>query len=78
MQTCNGFIIPKFIEGSTCFERHTAHYQELQTVLAVSGLYTYVVCGRCPAWTTTDHHLGIYTIGCKFSLELLMMIGMPL
>jgi len=23
------FIIPKFIEGSTCFERHTAHYQEL-------------------------------------------------
>jgi hypothetical protein len=23
------FIIPKFFEGSTCFERHTAHYQEL-------------------------------------------------
>jgi hypothetical protein len=23
------FIIPKFIEGSTCFERHIAHYQEL-------------------------------------------------
>jgi hypothetical protein len=23
------FIIPKFIEGSTCFERHTAHHQEL-------------------------------------------------
>jgi hypothetical protein len=23
------FIIPEFIEGSTCFERHTAHYQEL-------------------------------------------------
>jgi len=22
-------IIPKFIEGSTCFERHTAHHQEL-------------------------------------------------
>jgi len=22
-------IIPKFIEGSTYFERHTAHYQEL-------------------------------------------------
>jgi len=21
------FIIPKFIEGSTCFERHTAHHQ---------------------------------------------------
>jgi len=24
------FIIPEFIEGSTCFERHTAHHQELQ------------------------------------------------
>jgi hypothetical protein len=23
------FIIPKFIEGSTCFKRHTAHHQEL-------------------------------------------------
>ena len=23
------FIVPKFIEGSTCFERHTAHHQEL-------------------------------------------------
>jgi len=23
------FIIPKFIEGSTCFETHTAHHQEL-------------------------------------------------
>jgi hypothetical protein len=22
-------FIPKFIEGSTCFERHTAHHQEL-------------------------------------------------
>jgi len=32
-------IIPKFIEGSTCFEQHTAHHQELQTVLAASGLY---------------------------------------
>ena len=23
------FIIPKFIEGSTCLERHTANHQEL-------------------------------------------------
>jgi len=22
------FIIPKFVEGSTCFERHTSHHQE--------------------------------------------------
>jgi hypothetical protein len=26
------FIIPKFTEGSTCFERHTSHHQELYTV----------------------------------------------
>ena len=60
-------IIPEFIEGSTCFERHTAHHQELQTVFAASGLYTNVVTGRCPgwvgtphpAWTTTGHHMGI-------------------
>jgi hypothetical protein len=41
------FIIPKFFEGSTCFERHTAHHQELQTVFAPSGLYAHVVTGRC-------------------------------
>jgi hypothetical protein len=33
------FIIPKFIEGSTCFERHTDHHQELQTVFAASWVY---------------------------------------
>jgi hypothetical protein len=27
------FIIPPFIEGSTCFEEHTAHHQELQLYL---------------------------------------------
>jgi hypothetical protein len=29
MQLVIEFIIPKFIEGSTCFERHTARHQEL-------------------------------------------------
>jgi hypothetical protein len=41
------FIIPKFIEGSTCFELHTAHHQKLYTVSASSDLYTHVVTGRC-------------------------------
>jgi hypothetical protein len=40
------FIIPKFIEDSTCLERHSAHYQELQIVFAASGLYTHVVTSR--------------------------------
>jgi hypothetical protein len=29
MQLVIEFIIPKFTEGLTCFERHTAHHQEL-------------------------------------------------
>jgi len=29
MQLVIEFIIPNFIEGSTCFKRHTAHHQEL-------------------------------------------------
>jgi hypothetical protein len=28
-----------FINSSTCFERHTAHHQELKTVIAASGLW---------------------------------------
>jgi hypothetical protein len=47
MQLVIEFIIPEFIEGSTCFERHTAHHQELQTVYAASGFYTHVVADRC-------------------------------
>ena len=48
MQLVIEFIF-KFIEGSTCLERHTAHRQELQTAFAASGLYIHVVTGRCPA-----------------------------
>jgi hypothetical protein len=29
MQLCNGIYYSKVFEGSTCFERHTAHHQEL-------------------------------------------------
>ena len=54
------FIIPEFIEGSTCFERHATHHQELQTVFAASGLYTHVVTGRCPVWVGTG--LGIVPV----------------
>jgi hypothetical protein len=47
MQLVVEFIIPKFIEGSKCFELHTAHHQELQTLFAASALYTHVVTCRC-------------------------------
>jgi len=40
IELCNIIYFQKFTEGSTCFERHTAHHQELQTVFAASGLYT--------------------------------------
>ena len=55
------FIIPKFTEGSTCFERHTPHHQELKTLFAASGLYTHAVTGRCQgsALTKAGHHMGI-------------------
>jgi hypothetical protein len=41
------FIIPKFFDFSTCFERHSAHHQELQIVFAASGLYAHMMTGRC-------------------------------
>jgi len=44
------FIIQKFTKGSKCFERHSAHHHELQTVFAASGLYIHVVTGRRPGW----------------------------
>jgi hypothetical protein len=46
-------LFQKFIKGSTCFERYTAHHQKLQTVFAASGLYTHVVTGCCPGWVRT-------------------------
>ena len=46
MQCVIEFIIPKFIEGSTCFERHTAHHQELQN--CVCSLWFIYPCGDRP------------------------------
>ena len=59
MQPCNS-ITQKFIEDSTCFGRHTAHHQELQTAFPASGLYTHVVTGRCPGWVANGS--GISTV----------------
>ena len=65
------FIIPEFIEGSTCFERHTAHHQELQTVFAASGLCTHVVTGRCPGLVGTL----FWNFGKKRSITRLHLVG---
>ena len=50
------------------------------------SLYTHVVTGRCPGWVGTGVAMlgnsrlphGYINTGCKYSLELLMMSGMPL
>jgi Cys-tRNA synthase (O-phospho-L-seryl-tRNA:Cys-tRNA synthase) len=41
------FIIPVFLNCSTCFGRHTAYHQELKTVIAASG-FTYGFGCRLP------------------------------
>ena len=44
-----------FIQSSTCFGRHTAHYQEHKTALAASG-FTYVEgCWACSCWTLSEY-----------------------
>jgi hypothetical protein len=47
------FIIPKFFKGSTYFELHTAHHQELQTVFAAFALSAH------SPLATAGHHVGI-------------------
>jgi len=47
MQLRNRIYYSKDFKGSTCFERQTAHHQELQTVFAASGLYAHMVTGHC-------------------------------
>jgi hypothetical protein len=54
MQLVIEFIIPEFIEGSTCFKRHTVHHQELETIYAASGF-------SHSALTTAGHHMDIQT-----------------
>jgi len=42
------FIIPVFLNCSTCFGRHTAHHQELKNCnRSLWVLHTFVVAGRC-------------------------------
>ena len=41
------FIIPVFLNCSTCFGQNTAHYQELKNVIAASG-FTYLFGCRLP------------------------------
>ena len=53
------FITPKFFEGSTSFERHTAQHQEPQTVFAASGFYAHMVTDHCQGWVGTQCPLSL-------------------
>jgi hypothetical protein len=44
-------IIPYFKWSSTCFGRHTAHYQEPKTAQAASGFAYVEGCRTCSCWT---------------------------
>ena len=48
-----------FIWSSTCFGRHTAHYQEPKTALAASGFAYVGGCQTCSHWTLSG---SIYTL----------------
>jgi len=79
------FIIPMLLNCSTCFERHTAHHQELKTVIAVSG-FTYV-CGCWQLSWLSGNSVPIQpwqlpvttnvckTRDCNYSFKLLMMMS---
>jgi len=57
---------------STCFERHTAHHQELKTVMTEWELSSH------SAMTPAGNHKRVKTRGCNYSFELLIMIGVSL
>jgi len=51
---CNNvskFYYSMLIWSSTCFGRHTAHYQEPKTALAASGFLYVECCWTCSRWT---------------------------
>jgi len=46
-----------FVWTSTCFGRHTAHYQEPKTALAASGFSYVKYCWTCNWWTLSGPDL---------------------
>ena len=50
LQTCNQIYYSKIYWRLNMFRAAYRSYQELQTVLAASGLYIHVVTGCCPRW----------------------------
>jgi len=59
-----------------------AHRSSSGALNCICNLWFIYPCGDRPlsrlSGTTAAHHMGIQTRGCKYSLELLMMSGVPL
>jgi hypothetical protein len=77
------FIIPPFTKGSTCFERHTAHHQELQLYLHplvyIRMWWPAVVKSEFPLKIDYGRSPHAYVNQrLQIQLELLMISGMPL
>jgi hypothetical protein len=55
-----------FIWSSTCFGRHTAHYQEPKTALVASGSAYVGGCWTCRCWTLTASRRGTDSQSTKY------------
>jgi hypothetical protein len=74
------FYYSILIWSSTCFGRHTAHYQEPKTALAASGFSYVKGCWTCSWWAKSTNYKSnnlprIKTRGCQCSFRLLTMGG---
>jgi hypothetical protein len=86
MQPCNRIYYSKIYWSLSIFR--AAYRSSSGAPNCICSLWFIYTCGdqplsrlsgnSHPAWTTAGHHMCIYTRGCKYSLELLMMSGMPL
>jgi len=88
MQPCNIIYYSKIYWRLNIFP--VAYRSSSGAPICICSLWFIYPCGDRPlsrlgencishsALTTAGHHMGIQTRGCKYSLELLMMSGMPL
>jgi len=84
MQPCNRIYYSKIYWRLNMFR--AAHRPSSGAPNCICSLWYIYTCGDRPlsrlgshlAWTMAGHHMCIYTRGCKYSLELLMMGGVPL
>jgi hypothetical protein len=80
------FIIPKFLKAQHVSSGTPLIIRSCKLYLQPLVLYTDLVTGRCQGWvgngsfllTTNGHHICIWTRGCKYGLQPLLMSVMPL